>query len=57
MGFFGGLIFGPGIFLGFVGSPQDFFGFRLLPQFDHPHHLKSRVPLLSGQIRDETIIS
>ena len=28
-GFFfgGGGIFGPGIFLGFVGSPKDFFGF------------------------------
>ena len=26
VGFFGGLIFGPGIFLGFVGSPWDFFG-------------------------------
>ena len=25
-GFFGGLIFGPGIFLGFAGSPRDFFG-------------------------------
>jgi len=24
---FWGLIFGPGIFLGFVGSPRDFFGF------------------------------
>ena len=27
MGFSWGLIFGPGIFLGFVGSPWDFFGF------------------------------
>ena len=26
MGFFWGLIFGPGIFLGFAGSPKDFFG-------------------------------
>jgi len=24
---FGGLIFGPGIFWGFVGSPMDFVGF------------------------------
>ena len=37
MGFFffcwggGGVNFGPGIFLGFVGSPRDFCGFRLLP--------------------------
>ena len=23
----GGVIFGPGIFFGFVGSPRDFFGF------------------------------
>ena len=29
MGFFGGLIFGPGIFWGFVGSPSDFFGVLL----------------------------
>ena len=26
-GIFWGLIFGPGIFLGFVGSPRDLFGF------------------------------
>ena len=44
MGFFGGLIFGPGIFLGFTGSWKDFFGSWLLAPFDHPHHLKSRVP-------------
>ena len=25
-GIFGGLIFGPGIFLGFAGNPRDFFG-------------------------------
>ena len=24
---FGGLIFGPEVFLAFVGSPRDFFGF------------------------------
>ena len=29
MGFFGGLIFVPGIFVGFVGSPRDFFGFLI----------------------------
>ena len=34
---------------GFVGSPRDFVGFWLLPPFDHPHHLKSRVyPSLRG---------
>ena len=26
MGFLGGLIFGPGIFWGFAGSPREFFG-------------------------------
>ena len=31
------------IFLGFTGSPRDFFGSRLLAPFDHPRHLKSRV--------------
>jgi len=31
MGFFGGLIFGPGIFWGFVGSPQDFFALIFAP--------------------------
>ena len=31
MGFFGGLIFGPGIFLGFVGSLRDFFCFDFCP--------------------------
>ena len=39
-----GSIFGPGIFLGFAGSPSDFFGSWLLAPFDHPRHLKSRVP-------------
>ena len=34
MGFFGGLNFGPGSFL----------GFDLMPPFDHPCHLKSGVP-------------
>ena len=43
-GIFWGLIFGPGIFLGFAGSPRDFFGSWLLAPFDHPRHLKSRVP-------------
>ena len=32
--------FGPGIFLGFVWSPTDFFRFLIFPSFDHPcHHL------------------
>ena len=43
MVFLGGLIFGPGIFLGFVGSPRNCFGFWVLALLDHPHHLKSRV--------------
>ena len=47
-GIFGGLIFGPGIFLGFAGSPRDFFGSWLLAPFDHSRHLKSRVPPLRG---------
>ena len=29
MGFFEGLIFGPGIFWGCVRSPRDFFGFDI----------------------------
>ena len=41
--FWGGLIFGPGIFLGFVGSPRNFFPFWVLALLDHPRHLKSRV--------------
>ena len=44
MGYFGGLIFGPQIFWGFVGSPRVFLGFSFLPPFDHPGHLKSGVP-------------
>ena len=44
MGFFFLLIFRPGIFWGFAGSPRDSFGSWLLAPFDHPHHLKSRVP-------------
>ena len=31
MGFFWGLIFGPGNFLRFVGSPRDVFGFDFCP--------------------------
>ena len=30
--------------MGFVGSPRDFFGLKLLPPFDDPCHLKSGVP-------------
>ena len=41
---FGGLIFGPEVFLGFVGSPRHFLGFDFFPPFYHPCHLKSRVP-------------
>ena len=44
-GIFWGLILGSGIFLGFAGSPRDFFVSWLLAPFDHPRHLKSRVPL------------
>ena len=33
-----------GIFLSFAGSPRDFFGSWLFAPFDHPRHLKSRVP-------------
>lgn len=29
---------------GFVASPRDFGAFSFLPPFDHPRHLKSRVP-------------
>ena len=51
-GIFWGLIFGPGIFLGFAGSPRDFFGSWLLAPFDHPRHLKSRVPPLGSLLRN-----
>ena len=43
MGFFGGLIFGLGIFWGFVESPRDFWVLIFVP-FDHPRHFKSGVP-------------
>jgi len=38
------LIFWSRDFLGFARSPRDFFGSWLLAPFDHPCHLKSRVP-------------
>ena len=39
-----GLIVGPGILGGFVGSPRDFLGFDFCPHLiDHPRHLKSGV--------------
>ena len=44
MGFFEELIFGPGDFWGFAGSPRDFFGSWLLVPFDHTCHFKSWVP-------------
>ena len=45
-GIFGGVKINvsPGIFLSFVWSPRDFFGFWFLPPFDHHCHLKSGVP-------------
>ena len=43
MGFLG-LIFVPGIFLGFVGSPRGVLWVLIFAPFDHPSHLKSRVP-------------
>ena len=45
-GIFWGSIFGPGSFLGFAGSPRDFFGSWLLAPFDRPRHSKSREPPL-----------
>ena len=42
-GIFGGLIFGLGMFVGFVGSPRGFLGFWFCPPFDRARHLKSRV--------------
>ena len=42
LGIFWRLNFGPEIFLGFAGSPRDFFGSWLLAPFDHPC-LKSQV--------------
>ena len=41
-GIFRGLIFGPGISLGFLGSSRDSFVFLVFPPFDHTHNLKSR---------------
>ena len=35
-GFLWGLIFGPGIFFGFVGSPRDFLGFDFCPHLIIP---------------------
>ena len=40
----GGVNFCSRDFWGFVGSHRDFSGFWFLPSFDHPRHLKSRVP-------------
>ena len=48
-GIFWGLIFGPGNFLGFAGSIRAFFWSWLLAPFDHPGHLKSRLPPLGSK--------
>ena len=48
---FGLGFFGPGIFWGFVGSPREFFGSWFLLPFDHPRHLKARVPPGHGRMR------
>ena len=42
-GIFGGLIFGPGIFWGFVGSSRDFLEFWFLLPFDHLRHFNSKT--------------
>ena len=42
-GIFGELIFGPGIFWGFVGSSRDFLEFWFLLPFDHLRHLNSGI--------------
>ena len=43
VGFFEGLIFGPTILLGFVGSPRNYLGFLIFAPFDYPHYMKSGV--------------
>ena len=40
---FWGLIFGPGIFWGFVGSPRDFLEFWFFLPFDHLCHFNSKT--------------
>lgn len=48
-GIIGGLIFGPGTFLGLSEVLGIFLGFDFCPHSDHPRHLKSGVPpLLRG---------
>ena len=42
-GIFGELIFGPGIFWGFVGSSRDFLEFWFLLPFDHLRHFNSKT--------------
>ena len=54
-GIFWGLIFGPGIFLGFVGNPKDFFWALIFPPFDHPRHLKSGVE--KKKLRPEKVLT
>ena len=56
MGFFRGLNFGLGIFGGFVWSLSDFGRFWgiFLPPFDHPCHLKCRVPLTGDHLYSQS---
>ena len=55
-GTFNGHKIGMGFFGGFAGSPKDFFGSWPLAPFDHPRHLKSRVPPWGGggHLKDRT---
>ena len=46
MEFFGGLIFGPWIFLGFVGSPRDFLGVLIFAPIRSSRSLEIRSTLL-----------
>ena len=52
MGFLGGLIFGPGIFLGSVGSTRDFFGVLIFASIQSSLSLeiRSTPPGLYGNL-------
>ena len=50
MGFFWGLIFGPGIFMGFVGSPRDFWVLIFAPIRSSPSLEIRSTPRAFGNV-------
>ena len=39
-----GVVFGSGLYLGYIGRLRDFFESWVLHPFDHPHHLQAGLP-------------